>query len=188
MASKRKLFSLSCEQKREICVYHGNNLCKTQQEIADLFSTRFARTVSRRTVGDILANKTNWLNRGSSLDVKRVRLGKNAELESALQFWFSSARSQNVVITDAVLREKAKQFGKDLAVENFQYSNGWLQRFKNRCGISSQVICGESAGVDVNIISRGREQAVAWIKDYAPKDVYNLDETGLFIGCCLTGR
>jgi len=58
-----------------------------------------------------------------------------------LQIWFMMARSQNVIINDAVLREKAKQFGSELDVTDFQYSNGWLQRFKGRCGI--QVICGE---------------------------------------------
>jgi len=99
---------------------------------------------------------------------------------AAQQLWISSARSQNVVVTDAILREKAKNYGCDLGIDDFQYSNGWLQRFKMRCGISSQMICGESAGVDVNVINRGRQEAMAWIKEYSLKDVYNLDETGLF--------
>ena len=179
MSSKRKLFTLDCEQKREICVYHENNTSKTQQDIANLFTVRFGHPVSRRTVGDILADKTKWLDSVGS-NSKRVRLGKHAELESAIQVWFSSARSQNVVITDAILREKAKHFGSDLKIDDFQYSNGWLQRFKMRCGISSQMICGESAGVDQAIISRGRQEARMWLKEYSLKDVYNLDETGLF--------
>lgn len=67
MALKRKLFSLNGEQKREICIYHGNNLSKTQQDIADFFSKKFEHPVSRRTVGDILSEKQKWLNNKSVL-------------------------------------------------------------------------------------------------------------------------
>lgn len=63
---------------------------------------------------------------------------------------------------------------------DFQYSNGWLQRFQGRCGIASQVICGESAGVDPTVIRPGRQDAAELIKGYSLRDVYNLDETGLF--------
>jgi len=177
--NKRKLFCLNAEQKREICVYFSNNQSKTHKDIADVFSVKFNHPVSRRTVGDIIAAKEKWMDVTCN-EAKKQRLGKHHDLEAALQVWFASTRSQNVVITDAVLREKAKQFGGDLGITDFHYSNGWLQRFKGRCGIASQTICGESAGVDPNVISRGRLQAAQWIKDYALCDVYNLDETGLF--------
>ena len=181
MAVKRKIFCLNSEQKKEICVYHSNNQSKTHKDIADVFSVRFNQPVSRRTVSDILAAKEKWMDVSCNCNAsKKQRLGKHQDLEAALQVWFASSRSQNVVITDAVLREKAKQFGADLGVTDFQYSNGWLQRFKSRCGIANQMICGESAGVDPNVVNRGREQAAAWIKGYALCDVYNLDETGLF--------
>ena len=86
----------------------------------------------------------------------------------------------NIVVTDAVLREKAKQFGAEFSIGDFRYSNGWLLRFKMRCGIIGQVICGESAGVDPEVISHGRERAINWIKVYTLQDVYNLGETSLF--------
>jgi hypothetical protein len=50
-----------------------------------------------------------------------------------------------------------------------------------RCVISSQIIYGESAGLDQNLVSSGRQKAMALIKEYHLKDVYNLAETGLFI-------
>ena len=49
-----------------------------------------------------------------------------------------------------------------------------------RHNISQHVLCGESAGVDPKLISDGKELAAAVIKDYNPKDVFNMDETGLF--------
>lgn len=182
MSTKRKLVCLDAEQKKEICVYFENNSSKTQQDIANFFSSKFDQPVSRRSVGDILAAKQKWLDYRPTAagNSKRLRFGQHAELETALQMWFSATRSQNAVVTDTVLREKAKQFGDELGITDFQYSVGWLQRFKARCGISNQVICGESAGVDPTVISNGRDQASKLIKDYALRDVYNLDETGLF--------
>jgi len=77
-----------------------------------------------------------------------------------------------------VLREKAKQLGSELDITDFQYrySSGWLQRFNGRCGIASQLI----AGVDPAVIRRGRHDTAEVMKDYSRRDVYNLDETGLF--------
>ena len=40
--------------------------------------------------------------------------------------------------------------------------------------VSRREIC------DVNVVNSGRQEAMAWIKEYSLKDVYNLDETGLF--------
>ena len=176
---KRKLFCLNAEQKKEICIYHTNNSSKTQQEIATVFSAKFGETVSRRSVGDIIASKEKWM-QSHGPNSKKLRLGQHSNLDSALQLWFATARSQNAVITDAILREKAKQFGNELGITDFQYSNGWLQRFKLRCGIGCKKICGESAGVDSDILDRGRVNAARVIKDFELRDVYNLDETGLF--------
>ena len=181
MSLKRKLFCLTADQKKEICIYHSNNSNKSQQDIADFFTSKFGQPVSRRSVGDILSDKQKWMEYArAAIGSKKLRAGRHSDMESALQIWFTTARSQNVVITDAVLREKAKQFGSELGITDFQYSNGWLQRFKGRCGIASQVICGESAGVDPAVIRRGRQDAAEVIKGYSLRDVYNLDETGLF--------
>ncbi|UYV82008.1 TIGD4 [Cordylochernes scorpioides] len=60
-------------------------------------------------------------------------------------------------------------------------SGGWIERWKARHGIKLRNICGESA--DVN-----RETMTNWLTDvmpniisnYACKDIFNADETGLF--------
>ena len=85
MATKRKLACLTAEQKKEICVFHGNNSNKKQQEIADILSARLDQTVSRRTVGDIVAEKQKWLDCCHSSSSKKIRAGKHVEMEAALQ-------------------------------------------------------------------------------------------------------
>ncbi|XP_062572433.1 tigger transposable element-derived protein 6-like [Saccostrea cucullata] len=79
-----------------------------------------------------------------------------------------------------MLIEKGKQFGEELGISDFRYSTGWLTRFKERHGISSKIISGESAGIDVNLINDGRKKAIEVMKNYDLKDIYNIDETGLF--------
>jgi hypothetical protein len=129
MSGKRKLFCLNVEQKKEICVYHNNNPGKTQNEIAVVFSAKFGDTVSRRSMGDILANKQKWMDAViQAIPTKKLKCAKHETLEEALQIWFANARSQNVILTDAILREKAKKFGKEFGIieAEFKYSNGWL--------------------------------------------------------------
>ena len=58
-----------------------------------------------------------------------------------------------------------------------------MQGFKQRHKISCKVLSGESSGVDHEIVSNGREKALERMKDYEPKDVFNMDETGLFFAC-----
>ncbi|XP_025103782.1 tigger transposable element-derived protein 4-like [Pomacea canaliculata] len=207
MSRKRRLFCLTVEQKREICVFHDQNPSKTQKEIADIFTRRFGQPVSRRTVGDILSGKPKWL-ANQSRDAKRLRQGKHAELEDALHLWFASASAQNVVVTDAALRDTARQIGAELGVDDFQYSNGWLHRFKTRHRIASQratsksrevlasqrLVCGEQPvehgqdipgdnhiGVDPSAVSiTWRGVPGRWLNGYPCRDIYFLVATGLF--------
>ena len=96
---------MTADQKREICVYHSNNSNKSQQDIASFLTAKFGQPVSRRSVGDILSDKQKWMEYATAAGAsKKLRSGRHSELKSALQIWFTTARSQNVVITDAVLR------------------------------------------------------------------------------------
>ena len=42
---------------------------------------------------------------------KRHRSAMHQDMESALYLWFTNARAQNIIITNDILREKAKRFG-----------------------------------------------------------------------------
>ncbi|XP_042900840.1 tigger transposable element-derived protein 4-like [Parasteatoda tepidariorum] len=110
-----------------------------------------------------------------------MRTGGNEEIEVALLRWVREARSQNLPLTGHVLQEKAKVFADALGVTNFASSNGWLTRFKKRHGIVCHKICGEEATVDKETVeSFLSEKWPALRKNYAPRDIFNADETGLF--------
>ena len=141
--------------------------------------------MKRRTIGHIVKDCSKWLaNEPSALTLaaKRLRPAKHDAMEKALFLWFTSARAKNLPISKDVLRNKAKQFGRDLGVDesSFHYSQGWIQRFKTRYNISSQKLSCESAGVDPATVLDGTEKAREVIKNFARHNVFNMDETGLF--------
>ena len=103
-----------------------------------------------------------------------------ADVEAALLKWFHGVRAKNIPISGALLREKSKDLAKLLGKENFQPSNGWLQCFKDRPGIVFKRVCGESASVDDETVKKWLETSEGLISQYAPSDVYNADETGIF--------
>ena len=177
VSRKRKRTALDIDQKQRIISYYDKTK-SSQQQIANHFSTLWSMDIARRTVGDILSQRDKWL---SDNTAKRTKgHAKHTDLEQALWLWFSNKRAQNVVLTDEIVRAKAKDFGRELGVIDFSYSNGWLHRFKQRHGISSHVLSGESAGVDPNLIADGRQRAMDIASMYHPRDVFNMDETGLF--------
>ena len=68
---------------------------------------------------------------------KRHRSAQYADMHSALFIWLTNARAQNIPISEEILKTKAIQFGEEMGINEFSYSNGWLTRFKSRHGISS---------------------------------------------------
>ena len=94
--------------------------------------------------------------------------------------WFQDVLAKGAVISDEMLIEKGKKFGEDLDIQDFNYSQGWLQRFKKRHTISFHKSHGEADSANPVIVAEGRLQLKEDLKDYDPNDIYNMDETGLF--------
>ena len=60
-------------------------------------------------------------------------------------------------------------------------SNGWLNRFKDHHCIKQYVIHGEAA--DVEVVPDAVNELLELTEAYAISDIYNCDETGVFLGC-----
>ncbi|UYV62810.1 hypothetical protein LAZ67_2002000 [Cordylochernes scorpioides] len=160
---QRKCESITIEKKKEICQLARNNPTMSKNEIGERFS------LPRTTVRDILT--------------QAEKVGKFSDLEDALFNWFTQKRANNIIITDDLLREKAKKLGEQLDVpENFTYSSGWLQQFKGRFHISQRWLCGEGAPISPAIIDEHLTNLNSMLANsgYDPANIYNADETGLF--------
>ena len=116
-------------------------------------------------------------------DKKCLCTGANSsyeQIDTATWRWFNHARSLNLPVSGPFIQQKALNYAKRQNVSDFKASNGWLGRFKARHSISCAVISGERASVDVQLVDEWKEKLPTIIDGYAPKGIYNRDETGLF--------
>lgn len=112
---------------------------------------------------------------------KRLRLGNFQDVDQAVLTWFKDARLQNIPVSGPMLQEKAREFADALEVTGFDASAGWLFRFRQRNGITWQVVSGEEKAAD-------KEGADSWRNDrfrevaesYSEDDIFNADETACF--------
>ena len=49
--------------------------------------------------------------------------------------WFKRLRFENITVNGVLTKEKALYFAKELTFENFQASDGWLDKWKKRLGL-----------------------------------------------------
>lgn len=172
-SSSRK--DLSIEQKLEIL---ESLKSKKPKDVANDFKVGYS-TVRKIKQHEEEIRKIALSN--GNLDRKRKRESPNEEIGDALIAWFHQMRSENAVINGPLMLEKAKQLAANLGHEEFEPSNGWLERLKVRHNIKFIKVSGEKAAADHN----GAEH---WIKNilpgmlekYDPSDIFNADETGLF--------
>lgn len=82
------------------------------------------------------------------------------------------------------MMEKVQGLAERLGVPEgqFKVSSGWLERFKERHGISFKKVCGEQKSVNVSSDQMEEWQRIlsVLLKEYKPDDIYNADKTGLF--------
>ena len=95
------------------------------------------------------------------------------DFDNELKNWFFSHQDK-MIISDAIIKEKAKDLAskyKDMDLNEFRFSNGWLSKFKKRNGICLKTMHGESGSVDETVISTLLPELIDEKKYGDPKDV-----------------
>lgn len=110
--------------------------------------------------------------------IKRLQLAKCPELEQALYMWTMEAHAHKIAVNDSVLKENAIRFAR-IVNANINFSDGWLNNFKKRYNICSQVLHREAALVDTVSVEEACKELINITKDYALCYIYNADKTGL---------
>ena len=78
---------------------------------------------------------------------QRIKEGTHEQVSLACFKWLLIQRSENIPIHGKIIQEKALEFAKELNLEKFQESDGWLHLWKARCNISFKEVSGESKSV-----------------------------------------
>jgi len=113
-------------------------------------------------------------------------------MEETLAKWIL-ANQERIPISRDLIKENITKILDRLhpGHELFEFSNGWLEAFKLRHGIKSFHRFGESGSVDMNAVNLALPGIRQLLDQYAWKDIYNMDEIGLFFRmqvwdiCCL---
>lgn len=115
---------------------------------------------------------------------KKLRSSPVEDVEHALETWFTQQRAFNIPISGVILAEKAREFACALKFPDFKASNGFLDRFKKRHGLTSRTVSGEAMGANEDAAIAWRQNVFpTYLQRYNENDIYNADETGLFYQC-----
>jgi IS30 family transposase len=92
--------------------------------------------ISPATVGRILKRKEEYLNLAkgdfSGGRKRKFRVDANVLLNQKVLHWIESLQTQDMLITNQMIRNKALQIAKELEINKFKASNGWLESFRQR--------------------------------------------------------
>ncbi|UYV68316.1 MFI2 [Cordylochernes scorpioides] len=89
--------------------------------------------------------------------LKRDRGGEFPEIEEALFRWIRQANAMKLAINGNILKEKAILLALKMGQDNFEASNGWLEKFKARNNIAFKRLHGEAGSVDANSVATWKE-------------------------------
>ncbi|UYV82304.1 hypothetical protein LAZ67_21001670 [Cordylochernes scorpioides] len=143
------------------------------------------RNIPRSTISTIFENKfaikSAFLKSNFSSTLKRDRDGEFPEIEEALFRWIRQANAMKLAINGNILKEKAILLALKMGQDNFEASNGWLEKFKARRNIAFKRLHGEAGSVDANSVATWKGGIIpSLLAKYSPQDIFNADETGLF--------
>ena len=81
-----------------------------------------------------------------------------------------------------LLALKAQEIAVSIIFDSFKASNGWLAAFQCCQNLKFKKLSSGSNAMDLEAVANWKLQLGFLLHNYALKDIFNMDETGLF--CC----
>ncbi|KLO10496.1 DDE-domain-containing protein [Schizopora paradoxa] len=118
----------------------------------------------------------------TALDSKRPRVVTRPDVEEALVLWVRHMEQKGETVSGKMLVEKRKRFEERMEIPEAQrlQGEGWVQKFCRTYKLRSIKRHGEAGSVDLEAVKRERERVAKILSSFAPRDRWNMDETGLF--------
>lgn len=120
----------------------------------------------------------------TQLSFKRPRIVENPLMEASLRAWCLQKLSKGIKLTGDVIRLKAHDFktlhNPDIVDEDrLTFSNGWLDKFKQRMDLREYKSHGEAGSAAKPNVDAAILRIRTITDKYHPDDIFNFDESGL---------
>ena len=151
---------------------------KSSRQLANEFHigrTQACRILKRKSELLREIEQTNCLNRKRGLQKTA-----NKDVNVICWEWFQTARTLNIPVSGAMLQEKALRCARHLGNTDFKASNGWLESFRRRHGISFSVKSGVTSDVSNDVIDEWQQRIPPIADAYKAEDVSKSNNTELF--------
>ncbi|XP_076035908.1 uncharacterized protein LOC143021925 isoform X5 [Oratosquilla oratoria] len=153
--------------------------------------------VPRSTVSTIWKNRDKYRQAAAStssttsLVLRGSRDSRLDTMEDMLIKWIEDRTQRKMPISMGLVQERALSLWEDLqattsttsrTLETFTASRGWFQRFRERAGLHNVTMSGEAASADEEAASAFPAFFKTRVEEggFTPKQVFNINETGLF--------
>ena len=174
---KSSRVSLTLDKKIQV-IREQQNSGKSSRALASQFQC------GKTQIDNILKRRHEWLE-AYSLDPtatqkRKLRRTRNDEINILTYKWFKEATARMVPVTGSLLQEKALLFANQLGVTTFKGSNGWLDSFRKRHGISfNKTSCTSEATEDGASVD-WNEELVKLCDGFLLRDVYVVCEMNIY--------
>nr|XP_006128720.1 tigger transposable element-derived protein 1-like [Pelodiscus sinensis] len=146
------------------------------------------RTIRRNA--DKIRASARWVTPLSATTISQSRSSLLENMERLLSVWIEDQNQRNVPLSLLVIQAKAKSLYDNLKIdqgegsqtETFTASQGWFDQFKKRYHLHNIKMSDEATSADIaaaKIFSHYLKKIIAE-GGYTPKQVFNVDETGLY--------
>ena len=174
--------------------YHANG--RNQSKTAEHFASIYPNIkIKQPLVSDWVRNEPKWweemtrakcgVNGKARKNAKRPLQTEHPEINEMLEFWVQRAMENNIHFTGDVLRQKWRDFAVLAGIpedDHLNLSSGWLTCFKDRNNLKHIKRHGEAGSSDKETVENEKKCVQELVKKlgYAKRDIFNMDETGLF--------
>ena len=122
-----------------------------QSKLAREMSKKWGIKVKQITLTGILSKKDAIkaaIKAGIPSKNMKLKPAQHSKLDNRVLIRLKQARGQNLTVSSNLM-EKALKLGKLMHISDFIASNGWLDNFKKRHGITFKTVQGEAGAVNL---------------------------------------
>ena len=169
-------------KKNELCIGDKIQLIKDDRSGQyDKKQLASKYKISSATVYNITKDAEKYLSAGNrNKKSKRIKTSKIEKLNEIVLKFIQSSNATKVPINGPLIKGFALEIKDKMNLNNFEASNGWLEKFIERYDIKYNTFSGESADISENTVEEWINKLNELSQGFEPKNIFNFDETGLF--------